>query len=320
MPDMSMLVAGCVRFAPSPSGRMHIGNLMSALLAWAEARQTGRPFLLRIEDLDERCKSPRAIQLIYDDLAWLGLDWDGEPYVQSQHLERYEDAYRKLSGKLHVYPCFCSRADLHAASAPHLSDGTPVYPGTCRDLADDQVEQLSEKRSPAYRVEVPNEVIAFDDLHLGHIEQNLATECGDFVLRRSDGVFAYQLVCVVDDHEMGVGTVVRGDDLVGSTPRQIFLARALGYGIPRYLHHPLLLAPDGRRLSKREKDCDAGYVRSRLSGPEPLIGFFAQLLGVVPMWEERPALSAEDFLSVFSWDAVPKHDIEISSEMLPFER
>ena len=218
------------RYAPSPSGRMHLGNLMCCLLAWLSAKSKGGQVLLRIEDLDtQRCPRSYA-DAIVDDLAWLGLAADGPtpPIYQSDRSEIYQRYFDELSRRGLVYPCFCSRSQLHAASAPHRSDGQVIYAGTCRGLTPAEIAERSKTRAPAWRVQVPDEVIAFEDGHMGHYEENLARDCGDFFLRRADGVFAYQLAVVVDDALMGVDEVVRGSDLLSSTPRQLWLYRELG--------------------------------------------------------------------------------------------
>ena len=236
------------RYAPSPSGRMHLGNLMCCLLAWLSAKSKGGQVLLRIEDLDtQRCPRSYA-DAIVDDLAWLGLAADGPtpPVYQSDRSEIYQRYFDELSRRGLVYPCFCSRSQLHAASAPHRSDGQVIYAGTCRGLTPAEIAERSKTRAPAWRVQVPDEVIAFEDGHMGHYEENLARDCGDFFLRRADGVFAYQLAVVVDDALMGVDEVVRGSDLLSSTPRQLWLYRELGLTPPKFYHLPLLLASDGR--------------------------------------------------------------------------
>ena len=239
------------RFAPSPSGRMHLGNLWSCLLAWLAARSQGGRMVLRLEDLDpDRCTQDWCSQVMRD-LEWLGLDWDNEPVYQSRRTDIYRTAFARLEERGLVYPCYCTRAERLAASAPHRSDGVVIYDGRCRRLSSQEREELSRTRRPAWRVEVPEETVSFVDRIQGPFSQNLAHECGDFILRRSDGVYAYQLAVVVDDALMGVTQVVRGRDLLDSTPRQIWLARALGaQEVPQYGHIPLLLASDGRRLSK----------------------------------------------------------------------
>ena len=207
-------VSGAVvgRFAPSPSGRLHLGNLACSLLAWLSAKSQGGRIVLRIEDLDaERCPRIYA-DLLEQDLAWLGLVWDEGgstggphgPYYQSECADIYTGQYKKLEAQGLVYPCFCSRAQLHAASAPHTSDGNVIYPGTCRDLTAAQIAEKRKKKAPAYRVRVPDEEITFLDGCMGPHTENLLRDCGDFYLRRADGVFAYQLAVVVDDARMGV--------------------------------------------------------------------------------------------------------------------
>ena len=295
------------RFAPSPSGRMHLGNACSALVSWLSARSADDAFSLRLEDLDDRCQSAENARLIVDDLAWLGLDWD-EQLTQTARISAYQSAFETLRARDHVYPCFCSRADLHAASAPHASDGTPLYAGTCRSLSPEQVAEKSLLRPPAYRIEVPDKTIEFTDGHLGPVRQNLAAECGDFVLRRSDGVFAYQLVCVVDDALTGCTQVVRGDDLLSSTPRQLFLYDRLGYGAPQFFHHPMLLSPDGRRLSKRDRDLDLGELRARHVAPERLVGKLAFMLGII---EQPEPCRPDELIGEFAWAKLPSHDLVV---------
>ena len=295
------------RYAPSPSGRMHLGNLMCCLLAWLSAKSKGGQVLLRIEDLDAaRCPRVYA-DAIMDDLAWLGLAADGPtPTVyQSERSEIYQQYYNILLKKGLVYPCFCSRSQLHAASAPHRSDGQVVYAGTCRGLSDAEVARRSLTRAPAFRVQVPDEEIAFTDGHLGRYAENLARDCGDFYLRRADGVFAYQLAVVVDDALMGVTEVVRGSDLLSSTPRQLWLYRELGLTAPQFYHLPLLLAPDGRRLSKRDGDQSLENLRARYT-PQEIIGKLAYVCGL----QDAPApASPQELVPGFSWDKVPKQDI-----------
>lgn len=299
------------RFAPSPSGRMHLGNAFSCLLAWLSARSAGGRMVLRLEDLDpDRCKAAYCRQ-VEEDLRWMGLDWDeggmdGPPeYRQSNSGEFYARALRTLGEKGLLYPCFCSRGELHAASAPHRSDGTPLYSGKCRGLTQEQRLEKAKVKRPAIRVRVPDEWIPFEDGHLGAYRENLRRDCGDFILRRSDGGYAYQLAVVVDDARMGVNQVVRGSDLLDSTPRQIWLQQQLGLPQPAYYHLPLLLAPDGRRLSKREQDLDFGALRAALK-PEELVGLLACLAGLIPRVEP---VRARELIRDFSWDRVPREDI-----------
>lgn len=296
--------AVCGRFAPSPSGRMHLGNLWSCLLAWLAARSQGGRMVLRLEDLDpDRCTQAWCDQVMRD-LEWLGLDWDNEPVYQSRRTEAYRAAFTQLEERGLIYPCYCTRAERLAASAPHRSDGVAIYDGRCRRLSSQEREELSRTRRPAWRVEVPEETVSFVDQIQGPFSQNLARDCGDFILRRSDGVYAYQLAVVVDDAAMGVTQVVRGSDLLDSTPRQLWLQEELGLPHPEYGHVPLLLAPDGRRLAKRDRDQELGELQSRCTAPE-LVGRLAHLAGLIP--EPVPITPAE-LLPQFSWEKLPKED------------
>lgn len=296
------------RFAPTPSGRMHLGNVFSALLAWLSVRSAGGGLLLRIEDLDTlRCSAENAA-IVRDDLRWLGLVWDGEQPSQSTRSEYYERILDRLRDMGCVYPCWCTRGDLkNAANAPHASDGHPIYPGTCRSLTSEERLRRAAERPPLWRLRVPDEEISFTDGHYGLYAENLARECGDFILRRADGVFAYQLAVVADDIDAGVTQVVRGCDLLSSTPRQLYLYRLLGAAPPKYFHVPLLTAPDGRRLSKRDRDLDLGILRERFTAPE-LLGRLAFAAGLLDAPE---CASAEELVPLFDWAKIPKHDIAI---------
>lgn len=295
------------RYAPSPSGRMHLGNLLCCLLAWLSAKSKGGQVLLRIEDLDAARCPRRYAEAIVDDLAWLGLAADGPqpPVYQSERAAVYQQFYDKLAAKGLVYPCFCSRSQLHAASAPHRSDGQVVYPGTCRGLTPEEIAEKARRKAPAWRVRVPDEEIAFTDGHLGPYAENLARDCGDFYLRRADGVFAYQLAVVVDDALMGVTEVVRGADLLSSTPRQLWLYRELGLQAPQFYHLPLLLDHEGRRLSKRDGDQSLENLRARYT-PQEIVGRLAFACGLQDA--PRPA-APQDLVGAFDWARVPRHDI-----------
>ena len=301
------------RYAPSPSGRMHLGNLCCCLLAWLSAKSKGGSVVLRVEDLDAmRCPRSFAV-LLEEDLAWLGLSADEggsqggphAPYYQSERSALYQFYYDKLEALGLTYPCFCTRSQLHAASAPHRSDGQVVYPGTCRGLTAEEVAAKSAIRPPAWRVTVPDRVISFTDGHLGPYAENLAADCGDFIVRRADGGFAYQLAVVVDDALMGVTEVVRGADLLSSTPRQLWLYEILGLKASEFYHLPLLLAPDGRRLSKRDGDQSLEHLRSRYT-PEEVVGRLAYVCGLTDT--PAPRTPAE-LIDGFCWDKVPKTDI-----------
>ena len=292
---------------------MHLGNALAALVAWLSARAAGGEMVMRVEDLDPRARSRERAELLMDDLRWLGLDWDEGPYWQSERGALYDEAIRRLADAGLTYPCFCSRAELHAASAPHASDGTPVYAGTCRGLSAGEVARRSALRPPATRLRVPNEddpagTIEVFDLAVGERREVLARECGDFLVRRSDGVVAYQLAVVVDDALMGVTQVVRGRDLLGSCARQAYLAALLGWKAPEYGHVPLLVAPDGRRLSKRDRDLDLGFLRGRGVRPERVVGVLAAAVGLAePGWEGAPS----ELVGAFSWEKVAAHRDDI---------
>ena len=304
------------RFAPSPSGRMHLGNLFCALLSYLSVKSRGGEWILRIEDLDTaRCR-PEYARQVEEDLRWLGLAWDeggsaggpDAPYFQSQRTALYEAALARLRGMGLVYPCFCTRAQLHAASAPHREDGLTVYPGTCRGLtAEDIARREAAGRKGALRLRVPEETVTFTDGHLGEVTEYLPTDCGDFLLRRSDGLFAYQLAVVVDDAAMGITEVVRGADLLSSTPRQLLLYELLGWEAPEFFHFPLLLSPDGRRLSKRDGDLGLASLRERYT-PEEIVGKLAYLAGLNPGGGPR---TPEALAQGFGWDAVPRQDIRL---------
>ena len=296
------------RFAPSPSGRMHLGNVWSCLLAWLSARREGGGMVLRLEDLDpDRCKMEYCDQVMRD-LEWLGLDWDGQPMYQSKRTEAYAESFRALEGQGLVYPCYCTRAERLAASAPHRSDGAVIYDGRCRRLSPEEREVLSKTRRPAWRVQAPEKTITFRDLLQGEYKEDLSLDCGDFILRRSDGVYAYQLAVVVDDADMGVTQVVRGSDLLDSTPRQLWLQEALDLPHPSYGHVPLLLAPDGRRLAKRDRDLELGQLRGMYRAPE-LVGRLALAAGLIP---EYAPVTPRELLPIFSWDKVPRSDMVFS--------
>ena len=300
------------RFAPTPSGRMHLGNVFSALLAWLSVRAAHGELVLRIEDLDTlRCSAENA-EILKDDLRWLGLTWDAEQPDQSTRSEYYESILDRLRGEGFVYPCWCTRGDLkNAANAPHASDGHPIYPGTCRDLTEEERAAKAKVRAPLWRLRVPDESIAFSDGHYGPYAENLSRECGDFILRRADGVFAYQLAVVADDIDAGVTQVVRGRDLLSSTPRQLYLYRLLNAAPPEYYHVPLLTAPDGRRLSKRDGDQSLENLRAKYT-PEEIIGKLAFACGL----QASPAPTTPQSLArTFDWSQVPKNDIVLPENL-----
>ena len=272
---------------------MHLGNVFAALIAWLSVRSQKGSLVLRMEDLDTQRTSADFADILRNDLLWLGLNWDEETAPQSQRTEVYDRYFEKLMDEGLLYPCYCTRSQLHSVNAPHRSDGTYVYPGTCRNLKDAPAD-----RKPAWRVMVPDKEWSFHDLVQGDYSLNLATGCGDMVVRRADGVYVYQLAVTVDDGEAGVTEVVRGMDLLSSAPRQMYLQEKLGFSHPVYGHVPMLLAPDGRRLSKRDKDLDLGVLRQRIT-PESLIGTLAFAAGLT---ETQAPISAAELASVFSWE------------------
>ncbi len=298
------------RFAPTPSGRMHLGNVFAALIAWLSVRSKGGKMVLRMEDLDTQRTSEEYAQTLRQDLLWLGLDWDEETQPQSRRGKIYEEYFRILQEKGLLYPCYCTRSQLHSVNAPHLSDGTYLYPGTCRNLT--QAQKDAFDRKPAWRVMVPDRVWQFTDMARGEYKENLQTHCGDFVVRRADGAYVYQLAVTVDDALAGVTEVVRGMDLMSSSPRQMFLQETLGFSHPRYGHVPMLVAADGRRLSKRDRDLDLGYLRQSISA-ERLLGILAHAGGLI----DRPeSLSARELCGHFSWENLKGDAIYLDTELL----
>lgn len=283
------------RFAPTPSGRMHLGNVFAALIAWLSVRSRDGEMVLRMEDLDTQRTSAEFAETLRDDLRWLGLTWDRETPAQSQRSAVYDNYFEILREKGLLYPCYCTRSQLHSVNAPHLSDGTYVYPGTCRNLTEG--ERAAFHRAPAWRVVVPDRVWTVEDKIQGTYRCNLATECGDMVVRRADGVYVYQLAVTVDDGEAGVTEVVRGMDLLSSAPRQMYLQELFGFAHPEYAHVPMLLAPDGRRLSKRDRDLDLGILRQRLTR-EALLGVLAFAAGLI---DQEVSVSLNDLTKEFSW-------------------
>ena len=291
------------RFAPTPSGRMHLGNVFAALIAWLSVRSRNGHLVLRMEDLDTQRTSDEFAELLRKDLRWLGLDWDLETQPQSRRAAVYDRYFQRLQELALLYPCYCTRSQLHSVNAPHLSDGTYVYAGTCRNLTREQ--QAAFGRDPAWRVRVPDRDWVVEDLVQGTYRENLATDCGDFVVRRADGVYVYQLAVTVDDGEAGVTEVVRGMDLLSSAPRQMYLQQLLGFPHPTYGHVPMLMAPDGRRLSKRDRDMDLGYLQSHTT-PERLIGILAQAAGLT---ETAQPISARELAGEFSWKKITKNQL-----------
>ena len=294
------------RFAPTPSGRMHLGNVFAGLIAWLSVKSRNGEMVLRMEDLDTQRTSAEYAQTLREDLLWLGLTWDRETPPQSKRGQVYDRYFEILKDKGLLYPCYCTRSQLHNVNAPHLSDGTYVYPGTCRNLTEEQKAAFG--RAPAWRVQVPQGQWQVDDLCRGRYQEDLSTDCGDFVVRRADGVYVYQLAVTVDDGEAGVTEVVRGMDLLSSAPRQMYLQELFGFPHPQYGHVPMLLSQDGRRLSKRDKDLDLGALQQRLT-PEQLIGSLAFAAGLI---ERNQPVSAKELATEFSWSKLRKEDIYLT--------
>lgn len=293
----------CGRFAPSPTGRMHLGNVFSALLSWLSARAQGGTWLLRIEDIDPQRSRHEYADMLMDDLQWLGLEWDGKPCWQSQRGDIYARYLQQLTEAGLIYPCYCTRADILATQAPHESDGRVVYKGTCRNLPPG-----THTGPAALRMKVPDEgrgIVTFTDGHYGTHTVDLTTQCGDFIVRRKDGAWAYQLAVVVDDALMGINEVVRGRDLLLSSPQQIYLAKQLGFTPPRFTHLPLLCNTAGQRLSKRDKSLDMGCLRQRFT-PNQIIGLLAHAAGLQPTPD---VVSAQSLVKTFSWNNVGTADI-----------
>lgn len=269
-------------------------------MSWLITKSLGGTIVLRIEDLDVDRSKPEFSDQVQRDFELLGLTWDEGPYFQHGRDEAYRAAFQRLIEEELVYPCFCTRADLHAASAPHRGEKL-VYPGTCRSLTKDEIEVRSLSRKPAYRLRVPDRVYEVADLIQGPFSQNLAYECGDFVIRRSDGLFAYQLAVVLDDAEQGVNCIVRGMDLLVSTPQQIYLQDTLGLAHATYAHVPLMVGERDRRLSKRDHDAALDELLKSYGTPAGVIGHIAYIAGLIDC--DQPCTPSE-ILSTFDVDAL----------------
>ena len=331
------------RFAPSPTGRMHLGNIFGALLSWLSAKSSGGRWLLRIEDLDpQRCRREYG-ELLMDDLRWLGLDWDGTPIYQSNRTDIYSAYLEQLRKQGVIYECHRTRADLLSTMAPHESDGrvvvhresptsptqspTPALPkgrenypgktglsgtagnsGNSRNSGETGHSGETGTAGPgALRVEVPHKKVSITDGHYGPQTVDLYEQVGDFIVRRKDGAYAYQLAVVVDDALTGVTEVVRGRDLLLSAPQQTFLAKLLDLPAPSYTHFPLLINEAGQRLSKRDKSLDMSVLRYKYRAQE-IIGYLGHLAGLQP---KPTPMTPQQLLPLFSWDLVPQKDIVV---------
>lgn len=309
------------RFAPSPSGRMHLGNVWAMLAAWLSVRKQGGAMVLRMEDLDlSRSRQVFADQMI-EDLKWLGLTYEEGPdcggsfgpYIQDQRRHYYEKALEQVWEQGLLYPCFCSRKDLAAVRAPHRGENTGVYPGSCRNLSEEEQRQRAETKKPAMRFRMPDHKDCFQDFNYGLQCLDLKREVGDFILRRADGIHAYQLAVVVDDALMRITEVVRGADLLSSTHQQRVLYEALGYTPPNFGHVPLLVGRDGERLSKRFQSLDLGQLKSKGWTPEELWGL---LLFEAGMLEKEEPIALKDAIGIFSWEAIKTEDLRIDLKRL----
>jgi glutamyl-tRNA synthetase len=311
------------RLAPSPTGRLHLGNAWAFLLAWLAARAADGQVVLRMEDIDPERSRPEFAMEIMRDLRWLGLDWDegpdlgggSGPYEQGQRLGRYVEALEALNEAGRVYPCFCTRKELRGlASAPHAGDhmpmagdGSPAYPGTCRELSPEvRAELVRQGRRPCYRLRCDDSTIAFEDAVAGPREMSLAECGGDFALRRSDGVFAYQLAVVLDDIAMGITQVVRGDDILTSTPRQLFLYGLLGAQPPQHAHLPLVLDHEGERLAKRHQSMTLAELRGAGVSARAIVGYLGWRAGLLDA--PRPC-AASDLVTAFSFARLPRRAV-----------
>jgi glutamyl-tRNA synthetase len=301
------------RLAPSPTGALHLGNARTFLVNWLLARRHGWRILLRIEDLDGPRVKRGADQQATDDLRWLGLNWDEGPIYQSPRAAEYRRALDTLLANGHAYPCICTRKEVDlAASAPHAEDGAAVYPGTCRDrFASLDDARRASGREPTIRFRVPPDaVVEWRDQLRGDMRTDVSKDLGDFVIAKSDGTAAYQLAVVVDDAAMAITHIVRGDDLIDSTPRQILLYRALGLSalLPTYYHLPLVIGPDGRRLAKRHGDTRLAHYRSLGVPPQRLLALLSRWIGIPHV------TSLPDLLQRFDIRKLPREPIVFSPQ------
>jgi glutamyl-tRNA synthetase len=312
-PKSKFNVAPVGRLAPSPTGAQHVGNARTYLIAWLQVRSHGGQVVLRIEDIDSPRVKPLAAKQALEDLQWLGLDWDGEPTTQTHRLHHYEEALQMLQAKELVYPCTCTRTDIErSASAPHADHEGPNYPGTCASRTVADAAQFSDKQV-AWRFRTPNREVPFTDKVHGNISINPATHGGDFVVWKSAGTPAYQLAVVVDDAAQGVTEVIRGDDLIPSTPRQLLLYEALDLEPPHFGHVPLVVGQDGRRLAKRHGDTRLSALRDSGVKAEALIGLLSWSCG----WIDRiEPVSAQEILPHYDLSNLPGRPWVLTQELL----
>jgi len=309
MKDTQSSIVG--RLAPSPTGLLHLGSAWAFLLAFVFARSQSGTVVLRIEDIDPQRSKKTFIESILFDLKWLGIEWDRDPYFQSTRLDLYEDALALLAQKKVVYPCFCTRKELKLlACAPHTEDIGTLYPGTCRNLSDACVrKRIEEGALYSLRFACPNEPCIFSDTVYGTFSLMPSDFGGDFAVKRSDGVISYQLAVAVDDALMGVNQVVRGRDILYSTPKQMLIQKFLGLErLCEYIHIPLLLDPLGERLAKRHASLSLQYLRKEGVRPERIIGFLCHLAGITETFQ---TLNVRDLIGFLSPSLLPKKDIQL---------
>lgn len=290
---MALTIRG--RFAPSPTGRLHLGHVSAALLSWLHCRLQNGDYLLRIDDLDVgRCK-PEYTDQILRDLEWLGLDWDEQPYYQSQRLKLYESHFYQLKEQGLLYPCFCSRKEINLAAIAPEPGLAPIYPGTCRTLSKKDIALRDQEKNPAWRIHCQGQV-NFQDHFQGLQHFDLVDCCGDFVIKRNDQAFAYHLACVSDDMDMQINLVSRGLDLLPSTAPQLYLYQLFNNKPPQFAHLPLVLDDQGQKLSKSKGSIDLAWYRSHIPS-SLLIGQLAQEKGLI---DEIEALSPQELLAQVS--------------------
>jgi len=306
------------RFAPSPSGRLHLGNMLSSLLAWLDVKSLGGEMVFRLEDLDPDRSHAEFSKLMADDLEWMGLNWDigwradsNEEYAQSNRTALYQALFDEFDHRKLIYPCYCSRAQRLAASAPHPGEEREYGCG-CMLLSNDAQKELAQKgRRPSYKIHVSDCEIDFNDGHCGFQQFTMKSGVDDFIIRRADGVFAYQLAVSYDDAVMGITRVVRANDLLDSTPKQIWLIRQMGYIPPIYCHAPLLTTADGRKMSKRDGDLCMRELR-KTHTPKELCGKLAYIAGLI----DRPdAISPKELIPYFNWNKIPADKIVLPEQL-----
>lgn len=313
------------RFAPSPTGELHLGCAATAIVTWLAARQAGGRLVLRVEDIDTPRVVPGSVDRQLDDLRWLGLDWDEGPeaggaygpYTQSERFGLYEEALQRLAADGLLYYCDCSRAEItRVATAPHAGEEGSRYPGFCRDHG---LETRTWKRPPAVRLRVPDGDVTVRDRFHGEVRQNVARTVGDFVLKRGDGIYSYQLAVVVDDLAMEVTEAVRGADLLGSTPRQALLAELLGGRPPSFAHGPLVVGADGVRLAKRTRGVPLRDHREAGQRPSRVVAALARTLGLLDPGDDRREIPATHLLAEPLERLVGREEVRLSRDLLPSE-